>query len=229
MTHPEPTLLLTRPEPQSRDFLEMCQMRAGRALPAVISPILRIEPTGAVPELDRFDTIILTSANAVTCLADRADLTGRTVVTVGARTAEAARDAGAVATMLGQDASELIAAAYRIEGRAVFCRGAHSRGEIARHLRDRGVTVEEVVIYDQVEQPLSSAAKALFKGKRPIIVPLFSPRSASILANQAEIDAPLTLVAMSNNVAAAWSGPGRILVAASPTADGMCDVVIAEF
>lgn len=229
MTDTEPTLLLTRPEPQSRAFLEQCEGRAGRTLPSVISPVLRIEPTGVSLDLDRFDTVIFTSANAARCLAQNVDLSGRRTVTVGARTAEEARKLGAHATSLGEDANSFVEAAGKIEGRVVLCRGVHARGDIAKRLAERGVLVEEAVIYDQIEQSLSPSAKSLLRGGAPVLVPLFSPRSAAILAKQAEAKAPLVVIAMSRNVAAEWRGPGRVLVAVSPTSDSMCDMVIEQF
>lgn len=229
MTDPEPTLLLTRPEPQSRSFLELCEARAGRSLSAVISPVLRIEATGALPDLDRFDVVIVTSANAVRCLAGGPGLTGRRVVTVGARTAEAARAAGADATMLGEDADSFVAAAGQIGGRAILCRGVHAQGDIAARLASQDVMVEESIVYDQVAQSLSPEAEALLAGRLPVLIPLFSPRSADILGRQAKIDAPVTVIAMSENVAARWPGPGRVAVADAPTAEAMCDKVIAQF
>jgi uroporphyrinogen-III synthase len=226
MTDPQPTLLLTRPEPQSRAFLEQCEALAGRPLAAVISPILRIEATGVIPDLDRFATIIFTSGNGVRCLAERAGLRGRNVRTVGTRTAQLARSFGAKAVALGDDVDAFIRAAAKVESPALLCRGTHVRGDLAKQLRNLGVEVEEAVIYHQFEQPLSADAKRLLAGKSPVLVPVFSPRSAGLLAQQCPITAPVTVLAISANAADAWTGPGKVMIAEAPTADSMCALTI---
>lgn len=225
MTVPQPTLLLTRPEAQSLVFLEQCEALAGRKLPAVISPILRIEAIGELPRLDDYATLIFTSGNGVRCLAERADLKGRKVRTVGNRTADLARSFGADAKALGDD-SEAFVKAARLKGPVLLCRGTHGRGDLIGQLRARGIQIEEAVIYDQVEQQLSPAAKLLLAGNSPVLVPVFSPRSAGLLAQHTPIKAPVTLLAISANAADAWTGPGRILIAKTPTADSLCALAI---
>ena len=229
MSDAEPTLLLTRPEPQSRGFLNQCEAAAGRRLPAVITPLMEIVPTGVVPELDRFETILFTSGNGIRCLRDVARLTKRSVCTVGERTAELARSLGADAVSIGEDVESFLANADQIAGPALLCRGEHSRGEVASRLAERGVEVEEAVIYDQVAQPLSTAGIRLLAGEGPVIAPIFSPRTAVLLGRHAVITAPLTVVAMSRNVAEAWAGPGTVQVAERPTSAAMCARTLAQF
>lgn len=221
-----PTLLLTRPEPQSAAFLAEVERRAGRRVPAVISPLMRIAPVGDLPDLQGFRTIVLTSANGVQRMAPV--LAGRSVVTVGDRTAALARDAGADAKALGETAEALMAHAAEIAGPALVCRGVHARAELAARLRDAGIEAAEAVVYDQIALPLTTAARALLEGKAPVVAPLFSPRSATLLSAN-RIAAPLTVVAMSSAVAAAWVGPGQTLVASAPTAAAMAALVSEAF
>ena len=229
MTDPEPTLLLTRPEDQSRAFLADCEARAGRQLPAVISPLMRIVPTGLVPVLDAYETVVLTSGNGVRCLSELASLRGRAVRTVGEKTAELARAAGAEARALGEDVEAFLESGEPIKGPAIFCRGAHSRGDLAGRLRERGLEVDETVIYDQQALPLTSAARKLLAGRAPVVAPVFSPRTAALLSGHGEISAPLTLIAMSPAVADALVQGANTEVVPHPTSEAMQAAVLAHF
>ncbi len=220
------TLLLTRPKPQSETFLAECETEVGRRLPVVISPLLKIEPVGDMPDLDAFDTIVLTSSNGVARLGSA--LAGRIVVTVGKKTAALASQQGAKAAVLGESVDAFLAAQYAFKGRVLFCRGKHSRGDLANRLRQRSVNVEEAVIYDQVGQPLDSRARELLVGDGLVVAPVFSPRSARLLAAN-PITAPISVLAISSAVAAAWNGPGNILVASHPDANHMRQMVQEAF
>ena len=229
MTVPEPTLLLTRPEAQSKAFLILCERAAGRRLPVVISPILAIRRTGVLPDLDNYATIVFTSGNGVRAALETAGLSGRRIATVGQRTAEIAHAAGASAVSLGDNVKAFLSAAGGLAGPVLFCRGAHTRGNLAERLRQAGLSVDEAVIYDQEALPLSVAARSLLSGETPVIAPVFSPRSASLLAGYGVFNAPITIVAMSRNVADAWKAPGKIVVADVPTSEAMCDLTVSYF
>ena len=229
MTDAEPTLLLTRPEAQSRAFLHQCEAAVGRRLPTVVSPVMEIERIGELPDLDGYGTSVFTSGNGVRSALETGSLTGRTVATVGKKTADLAKAAGADAVPLGEDVDGFIAGAGDLTGPVLLCRGVHSRGDLAERLRGLGLAVDEAVIYDQAARALSSAALSLLAGTNPVIVPIFSPRSAALLAGYGEITAPVTVIAMSRNVADAWSGPGEVLVAEKPTSEAMCSLTISYF
>ena len=218
----EPTLLLTRPEAQSREFLALCEARAGRRVSCVVSPVLEIVETGEVPDLGRVRTVILTSGNAVRRLG-RA-LAGRTVVTVGERTAALARAEGAEARCLGENIEAFLDNLGAVEGPALHAHGVHSRGDLAARAATRGLLVEEAVVYDQVALPLTRAAQSLLQGNSPVVAPLFSPRSARLLSS-ASIRAPLVVLAISAATRDAWTGPGSVTVAEAPTAEDLCRCV----
>ena len=220
------TLLLTRPEPQSQAFLAECEAEMKRRLPVVISPLLRIENIGDIPDLDNFDTIILTSGNGVARLGPA--LAGRRVFTVGERTAALARAHGAEASALGENVEAFLDHATEIKGKALFCRGVHSRGELAARLVSGGVEIEEAVLYDQVAVPLSNAASLLLTGEDPVVAPVFSPRTARLLSASL-ITAPLTVLAISPATAKAWTSRGRILIAETPDAFAMRGLVTQAF
>lgn len=226
MREAEPTLLLTRPEAQSKAFLNICETRVGHRLPVVISPLLRIEPVGDIPDLGRYGTIVATSSNAVERLGEA--LSGRTVRTVGEKTAERARKFGAKAEALGENVELFLAAASDVTGPVLVARGVHARGNVAEVLRGFGLEAEEAVVYDQVAQPLTRAARLLLDGSTPVVAPLFSPRSAALLARQ-HISAPLTLVAISETTADEWTGKGVVQIAERPDAEAMCAMVVKAF
>lgn len=226
MTDAEPTLLLTRPEPQSGAFLSMCETRLGRRVPVVISPVMRIEQVGEVPRLERFGTIVVTSGNGIERLG-RA-LAGQKVRTVGRRTADLAREFGADAVALGENADAFIGNSGDLAGPLLVVRGVHARGDMAERLAAQGFEVEQAVLYDQVAVPLNRSAQTLLTGDSPVIVPVFSPRTARLLA-QAVISAPLRIMAISQATASAWTGPGRVDVADTPDAEAMCKLVEQAF
>lgn len=222
MDETPPTLLLTRPKPQSEAFLVACEAMLDRRLSAVISPLLRIEPMGDVPDLTAFDTIIVTSGNGVERLKDH--LAGRYVVTVGEKTAALAREHGAEAVALGENIAAFLGNADQIRGGALLCRGVHSRGDIVQSLTDRGIKAEEVILYDQVGQALSAAALQLLSGDAHVIAPVFSPRSAKLLSAYT-FTAPLSVLAISDATKDAWEGTGEVRVAVRPDAESMLHLV----
>jgi len=168
-----PTLVLTRPEAQSRSLAAEFEAMA----PVVVSPVLEIVGTGAKIDLAGFAGVILTSANAVPFAPD---LRGIRAYCVGKRTAAAADAAGATVRLAAQDAEELIGAMPG-PGPLLHLRGEHARGKIAEHLTSAGIETHSVVIYKQVSRPLSAEARTLIEGTAPVVLPLFSPRSAKLV------------------------------------------------
>ena len=83
----------------------------------------------------------------------------------------------------------------------------------------------ERVAYAQEAQPLTAQAVALLQGDKPVIAPIFSPRTAEILAAECRritATAPLIVIAMSPAVAeAARDFAATVIVAAHPDADSM--------
>lgn len=187
-----PILLLTRPAADSRRFAAL--------LPdwrAVISPILRIaavDHDGAA--LHRAAGLVFTSAHAVAAAGPGR---GRLAICVGRRTAQVARAAG-FDVRTGDGCAEsllpLIAAAP--------VPLVHPHG---RHLA-RTLPVPGMVVYDQQAQPLNAAARGTLVGRAPVVLPLFSPRSARLVADAVTgARAPLWPVAISPAAMAAWHGP----------------------
>lgn len=195
--HPLP-ILLTRPEADARRLAaRLWALGAGQV---EISPLLRIEPVGAVP-LD-LSALLLTSANAVAAVG--ALPRGVPAWVVGPRTAEMAARAGADVRGVAAEAAALIAMVPADAPPLTHLRGSVARGDVAGGLRARGLSVSEVVVYRQVPQALSAVTLTLL-ASGPCLVPVYSPRSAELLgqACPAEAWGNLRLLALSEAVAEA--------------------------
>ncbi|OIP86487.1 MAG: hypothetical protein AUK37_03110 [Rhodobacterales bacterium CG2_30_65_12] len=192
-----PTLVLTRPEAQSREIAATLD----RSVPVIISPVMQIVAAGRAPEIANFAGVVLTSANA---LVHAPDLQGKPAYCVGERTARAARDAGAEVRLVARDADDLVA---RVEGDGplLHLRGEHARGSIAERLNSAGIVTEYFVIYRQEALPLSAEAKAAIEGTSRVVLPLYSPRTARLLGERIGQPGPAVQpIAMSEAVARAW-------------------------
>ncbi len=204
-----PTVLLTRPKPAS---LRFAASLSDLAVEVVISPILRIVPVAHDGDrLSQARGLVFTSAHAVAAAgAGR----GRPAICVGPATASAARDAGFAVTEGPGDAAGMMPLLAGLGPGWLHPHGAH----VARVL-----PVPGMVVYDQLAQPLNDAARALLDTDAPVVLPLFSPRSARLLADAARTArAPLWLAPISPAAAAAWHAPfARSALAAHPDTVGM--------
>lgn len=223
-----PTILLTRPAAASARFAAALAARFP-GVPVVVAPLMEIRPRPFPPGLPAAG-LIFTSAEGVAAFAAGDARRGMPAFCVGARTAGAARAAGFAAEALGEEAEALLAALLerRPAGPLLHARGAHGRGNVVPRLRAAGVEAAEVVVYDQAALPLGGQARALLAGEAPLILPLFSPRSAQLLraaATEGELRAPLRVAAMSRAVAEAWGPAERLEIAARPDAEAMLAAV----
>ncbi|MDO5647216.1 uroporphyrinogen-III synthase [Paracoccus sp. (in: a-proteobacteria)] len=207
-----PVLLLTRPEPDSQRFAAM--------LPewrAVIAPVLRIVPVAHDADaLHRAAGLVFTSAHAV---ASAGPGRGRLAICVGARTADIAQAAG-FRVQVGNGFADSLPPLIDAAGCALI----HPHG---RHLaKDLGVP--GVVVYDQQAQALTPQARGVLAGNAPVVVPVFSPRSARLVADALrDARAPIWLVAISAAADRACDVTvARRIVAAVPTVDAMRDGVL---
>ncbi len=191
-----PILVLTRPEAQSRAFADSLDVAAR----VIISPILEIRCCDDVAVLAPYAGIILTSANAVGCAPPLGNVQ---VHCVGEQTAAAAKAAGAEIVTIARDADDLV---HRVSGTGplLHLRGEHARGDVAERLTQRGIETSEVVVYRQVACPLSSDARQALAGDDPVVLPLFSPRSAQLVGAETHLGSSLQVLAMSAAVAKAW-------------------------
>jgi uroporphyrinogen-III synthase len=227
---PTPVLLLTRPEPAASAFAAGL---GGWPGPVVVSPLLEIvavAPPAAVPDAR---ALVFTSRNAVRFYGGPRDLPA---FCVGAATRDAAAARGMAARVVGPDAAALVAA---LPGLApplplLHVRGVHVAQPVAAQLAAAGLPCGELCVYDQLARPLSDAARAALAGDAPVLLPVFSPRSAALLGaalRDAPARAPCRFVAISAAVAArlAEALPGAAIdVAAAPDAAAMGEALHAS-
>ncbi|SNS09165.1 uroporphyrinogen-III synthase [Antarctobacter heliothermus] len=227
LLRPLPILFLTRPEAASARFAEQCG-DSGLRFDTVISPLFRIEATGPLPDASAAGGLIFTSANGVAVWLAQGGRRDLPVYTVGDATARAAEAAGMRAHSAGGAADDLIdwLIAHTPDLPLMHLHGRHTRGDVAERLTKAGLTCGSAVIYDQPAQPLSAEARAALLGTTPVIVPVFSPRTGELLA-QERAQAPLLVAAMSEAVVNAL-GPLHkrdLKVAARPESEAMREVV----
>lgn len=224
-----PILIVTRPAAQSASFAAEIAALWDGPLRIIQSPLIEI--VFCAPRMDQPDAVILTSANGVAA-ARLLDLPkGLTAWCVGTKTAQIAENAGFDPVIGPGDAARLtdIIIADAPKGRLAHIRGQHARGDICAKLTAAGLDCQDVIAYDQKALPLSPEAVVALAGTDPVVLPLFSPRTATILVRQGPFAAPVHGVAISE---AARDVPGMqhltdIRLAARPDNVAMIDATIA--
>ncbi|KIT15396.1 uroporphyrinogen-III synthase [Jannaschia aquimarina] len=212
-----PPVLLTRPLAQSEAFA------ARLGMDCVISPLLEIVFTGRAPEAE---ALIATSANGVAAWIAAGGATGLPVWCVGPGTARAAREAGLRVVGMSRNATYLAEDMPDGQPPLTHVRGAHVATDLAGALRVRGMQVAEAVLYEAQARPLSDAARTLARAG-PVVVPVFSPRSARLLGNEWPADALSNLRAVAISEAAAEGLPvSPAAIADRPDGEAMVSAVL---
>lgn len=212
-------LVLTRPQADSERFLAAVEAEFG-PVKAVISPVIEVVSLAA--EMPTYDEVILTSANGVAEAARLGVKAGTPAWCVGQRTAKLAREAGLEPISADGNADDLVDLILsQSAGTLCHIRGVHTRGQVAARLIAQGRVCKEVIAYDQRDIPPTQAALDVLAGTNPIVLPLFSPRSALLIP--AVEQAPVHVIAMSQAVAAevADLGADTVTVAESPNFEAM--------
>ncbi|MCR8724508.1 uroporphyrinogen-III synthase [Frigidibacter sp. ROC022] len=175
--------------------------------------------------------LVLTSGravDAVTAGAGPRALEGRLAYCVGDRTAALAAEAGARTLSARGTVEDLLALLLRDRpGRLVHLRAQHGRGDLIPRLRAEGIEGEEREVYRMQDCPPTPEALRLLQGDRPVVAPVFSPRSARNLA-QLPISAPVHIVAISPAAAQHFEGRFPTETAARPDAAAMQDLVLGR-
>jgi uroporphyrinogen-III synthase len=218
----KPILLLTRPKQRAISFMHGLRVDLLNNARVIVSPLLEISATGADPALESDASVIFTSTYAVG-FAQSGE--GRPAYCVGEITKAAAIARGWDVKQVNATAEDLIADMNlsQIKGPLVHLAGRHVRGDIAQTLTKMGTYARLVTLYDQDLIPLSAEAQDALSGEDPVIVPLFSPRTASHFIDQASDMSQVHFVAMSPSVVEALGdATGKSLVVAqTPTAQEM--------
>lgn len=228
-----PTLLLTRPEPQSQRFAVQVRDRFGRDWPILLSALMQIRFFAPPIDLSSFAGVIFSSENGVAAAAAGGVPAFATCYCVGQRTTAAARAQGWDVALSGADSETLASAiiAAQIPGPLLHLHGQHRAGTLAHTLRSAGIQTGSAVIYDQQPRLPTTEAMALLAGTDPVLVPLFSSRSAQLFQQAAaSAQAPLWVAALSQAVADTLTLPvARLVVAERPDADALLLAIGALF
>lgn len=202
-------LVLTRPRASAEQFAQAARAQ-GWTGEVVIAPVLDIV-LGTVPQaaLATARTVIVTSRHAVAALAQGRAARDLALWAVGPGTAQAARDAGfRNLSEAGGDARALMRdlQAAGAQGPFLHLRGSHVAVDIAGDLRALGHVAQSCEVYRQDRLPLSGQVRARLQSGGIFVLPVFSPRSAALLAaDVAQLDisaAQLHLIAISAAAAA---------------------------
>lgn len=206
----------------SRAFVDSLPEALADRVDAILTPLLRIEPTGVDVSLAPSDAVIFSSGNGVRFAPDGA---GRVAYCVGSATTQAAQDRGWAARQSGDTAEALARELVQNPPvqRLIYLSGTHTRGNILGRLRAAGADVHRVALYDQRTCDLTDAARRALGGDRPVLVPLFSPRTATHFFAQSPALERAVLLGLSDAVAAC--APRRlresVIVSAAPNAHAM--------
>ncbi len=212
-------VLVTRSEPGASET-------AARLIEAgyvpIVEPVFAIEPVAAAVPL--FDALAFTSANGARIFSGLSARRDAEVFCVGARTAEAAREAGyANVTSAGGDVEAL--AALIVEKLPASLRLLHAgneetRGDLTGRLRSAGHAANFVAIFRAiaVDAPGPVLASHLAGQRAFEAVLIHSPRGAKILSGFAtNTSAPLAIAAISSAAAAPLASLAqRVEIAADP-------------
>lgn len=204
----QPTILLTRPLAQSQRFAD----QIGSAL---ISPLMKPEFLSPRLPLGDFAAVVLTSetgAEAAGRISAAGGVLPKQAFCVGNRTANAARVAGFAAISAAGAADDLLAHIISAApvGRLLLLRGQDSAGDLEQRLILAGIETVSQIIYRQIAQNLTDEAIAVLQRPSPVILPIFSPRSAQLLAaelRRVAAKAPIWLAALSAAVPEAFDFP----------------------
>ncbi len=227
-------LIVTRPEPQAAAFAKSVERMFGTDWRVLVAPLVRIVPLPFDLDLAGVAALAFTSQNAVACFAAAEPRRDLPVYAVGARTADAARDAGfQQVAAAGGDATALQALLMSqapFGGALLHVRGLDSAGDLADALTAAGIEARSVVAYRQEALPLPEAAATALREGHADAVALFSPNGARVFAEtiaRAALPPPPIAFCISEAAARPVRGCGirRIEVAARPNAAAILELM----
>jgi uroporphyrinogen-III synthase len=230
MAAPRPLLLLTRPQASSEAFWAALPRQIRDHVDFLINPLMSIHFTGPLPEMRGVAGLIFTSANALDAYAA---LGGTALdipaIAVGTGTGKALRAFGFKADIAGGTADQVVEHVLRhgYSGPLLHLRGENAIGDIAKRLTDAGVETSEAVLYTQELETFAQDTREALSQDRPILAPVFSPRTARQLGRESLGFDNIRFAAISQAVADALPADAahRTKVSRRPDRDGMIELV----
>ena len=240
-----PLALLTRPRPDSETLAALLR---DRGVESLIEPVIDIHPLNDVqlPNLDKMQALLLTSANGVRALAQLLgpppEARHIALLAVGAASAEAARQVGFQNVHSAGGDVAALAALGRAQlnparGPLLHVAGTKVAGDLAAMLESHGFDVQRERIYEaRARAQLSPESQHALADSKIDMVLFFSPRSARAFAKlscAAAVDSALaqvTAICLSAAVAEAASGVTwrRVRIAREPEKAALLDEVARE-
>ena len=224
-------VLVTRPRAQGEAFALALTDRFGGKVRPLIAPLMA--PRFLSPDVPDgpFAGVIFTSAQAVEAAQRLPAELPRLAYCVGRSTAAAAVRAGFNARSADGDVDDLatLILADPPDGGLLYLRGVDTAGDLHNTLISRSIPVLSLQVYLQASIPFEGESLGLLRQPGPVILPLFSPRSARLFheALPADARADLRIVGISAAVAsvAAIIPHQSMVIAAHPNAAAMLDAV----
>jgi uroporphyrinogen-III synthase len=224
-------VLITRPRDQGKAFADSLVARFGTRVRAVPAPLMETQfLTPTLPD-GPFAAAIFTSANGVEGARRLQSDWPRLAYCVGRATAAAAARAGFDARSADGDVTALVKAILSDapKGKLLYIRGVNTAGELENHLITNGFHLLSLQVYLQASIPFQREPMQLLRRSGPLIVPLFSPRSAQLFQDALPRDAgaDLRLAVISAAVAAAAAGvrASALTVATRPDVPALLDAI----
>ena len=227
-------VLLTRPAEQSH---EVAAALAPDGIDCLIWPLTRIVWSDALPTVaSGTNGLIFTSANGVRAMARTSPLRDLPALCVGARTAQAAREAGFSDVRSADGDARALAKLVRQSGlsRLLHVRGADAAGDLAAWVRPAGIEVSEAILYraEETGAPPADVAAAL-QGGTVGLLSIWSPRGARILMHRLrELSPPqIPCLAISARAAAPFvqAGLAQPIIAENPSRAAMLTAIRTYF
>ncbi len=182
-------IIVTRPEKEAQDYAQELRAAGFKALSA---PMLSIKPIAFdFPNLDDYQALLFTSANAVRVFCDRAPRRDIPVYVVGQYTASEAKDQGFENVVVSDEGGDALAALVddHVKDRLaklLHVRGVHVARAIDELLVERGYKVDILKVYEaQSVYALPSDVLDAVRAGTVNAVTFFSKRTAENFINLA--------------------------------------------
>ena len=221
------SILLTRPIKASQRIKGEL-LAINNQLDICISPLIEIQyPTYDFLQQE-FSGYVFTSENAILSLLSKGMNLGRVnVYCVGNQTRKLAINAGYNVVQTFNRVEDMVVGLEKSKftDKLFYLRGEHVSQDLKTILGNKGIEVEELIVYNQRRCSLTNEALTLMSEK-PCFVPLYSTRTARLFSNEVkEIPANGHLIfCMSENIKQGFALDWDIRVAS----DGFNPMVLAQ-
>jgi uroporphyrinogen-III synthase len=221
---------MIRPLPQAQSFVQALTAQMAQQPQVIYSPVIEICAVKAPFPPHDSQYLLFTSINGVKFYAQHTQNRGTPALCVGETTAAAAQESGFKAQSANGTAQDLIrlvkSTAKPENGPLTYVSGAMVAHEIDLPLKALGFQAERLVVYEQIQHDLTEEAQSALKAST--VIPIASPNTARIFAEQAEKKdlSQVTMAFISENAQEPLQHVNcRQIIAETPTRNGMIAAV----